>query len=94
MIFLIVIVLGVLSLRFLPVDLLPAIEYTRLSINTIYPNVGPEEIETIITDRVENAVASVPNLEEVRSSSREGRSRVTLEFAQGVNIDEAANDVR
>lgn len=94
MVFLIIIVLGVVSLRFLPIDLLPAIEYTRLSINTMYPNVGPEEIETIITDRVENAIASVPNLEEVRSSSSEGRSRVTLDFAQGVNIDEAANDVR
>lgn len=94
MIFLIVIVLGFMSLRFLPVDLLPAVEYARLSIVTQYPNVGPEEIETIITDRIENAVASVPNLEEVRSSSAEGRSRVTLEFAQGVNIDEAANDVR
>jgi HAE1 family hydrophobic/amphiphilic exporter-1 len=94
MVFLIIIVVGVMSFRFLPVDLLPAIEYTRLSINTIYPNVGPEEIETIITDLVENAIASVPNLEEVRSSSSEGRSRVTLDFAQGVNIDEAANDVR
>ncbi len=94
MVFLIVIVLGIMSFRFLPIDLLPAIEYTRLSINTIYPNVGPEEIETIITDRVENAIASVPNLEEIRSSSSEGRSRVRLEFAQGVNIDEAANDVR
>ncbi len=94
MVFLIIIVLGVMSLRYLPVDLLPAIEYARLSINTSYPNVGPEEIETIITDKIENAVASVPNLEEVRSSSREGRSWVTLEFAQGVSIDEAANDVR
>ncbi len=94
MVFLIVIVIGIMSFRFLPIDLLPAIEYTRLSISTVYPNVGPEEIETIITDRVENAVASVPNLEEIRSSSREGRSRVRLEFAQGVNIDEAANDVR
>ncbi len=94
MVFLIIIVLGVMSLRFLPIDLLPSIEYTRLSISTRYPNVGPEEIETIITDRVENAVASVPNLEEVRSSSREGRSWVSLEFAQSVNIDEAANDVR
>ncbi|HES59598.1 efflux RND transporter permease subunit [candidate division KSB1 bacterium] len=94
MVFLIVIVLGIMSFRFLPIDLLPAIEYARLSVNTVYPNVGPEEIETIITDRVENAVASVPNLEEIRSSSSEGRSRVNLEFAQGVNIDEAANDVR
>ena len=55
---------------------------------------GPEEIERIITDRVENAVAVVPNVEEIRSQSEEGRSRVTLEFAQGTNIDEAANDVR
>jgi HAE1 family hydrophobic/amphiphilic exporter-1 len=94
MVFLIIIVLGIMGFRFLAVDLLPPIEYPMLSIWTIYPNVGPEEIETIITDRVENAIASVPNIEEVRSSSEEGRSRVTLEFAQGTNIDEAANDVR
>ena len=94
MVFLIIIVLGIMGFRFLPVDLLPPIEYPMLTIVTVYPNVGPEEIETIITDRVENAVASVPNIEEIRSSSREGRSWVTLEFAQGTNIDAAANDVR
>jgi len=94
MVFLIIIVLGIMGFRFLPVDLLPEIEYPMLSIMTSYPNVGPEEIETIITDRVENAVASVPDVEEIRSSSREGRSWVTMEFAQGTNIDAAANDVR
>jgi len=94
MVFLIIIVLGIMGFRYLPVDLLPPIEYPLLSIRTNYPNVGPEEIETIITDRIENAVASVPNIEEMRSSSEEGGSRVTLEFAQGTNIDEAANDTR
>jgi HAE1 family hydrophobic/amphiphilic exporter-1 len=94
MVFLIVIVVGVMGFRFLPVDLLPQIEYPQLTIRTNYPNVGPEEIEKIITDRVENAVAGVPNVEEIRSNSEEGRSRVTLEFSQGTNIDEAANDVR
>lgn len=94
MVFLIIIVLGVMGFRFLPVDLLPQIEYPQLSIRTIYPNVGPEEIERIITDRVENAVAVVPNVEKIRSRSEEGWSRVTMEFAQGTNIDEAANDVR
>jgi len=94
MVFLITIVVGVMGFRFLPVDLLPPIEYPRLSISTSYPNVGPEEIETLITDRVENAIASVPNIEEVRSVSSEGRSRVTLEFTQGTDIDAAANDVR
>lgn len=94
MIFLVIIILGFMGFRFLPIDLLPSIEYPILSISTSYPNVGPEEIENILTDRIENAVASVPNLEEVRSSSSEGRSRVTLEFSQGTNIDAAANDVR
>jgi HAE1 family hydrophobic/amphiphilic exporter-1 len=70
MVFLIIIVLGIMGFRFLPVDLLPQIEYPRLSISTSYPNVGPEEIETIITDRIENAIASVPNIEEVRSNSQ------------------------
>lgn len=94
MVFLIIIVLGIMGFRFLPVDLLPPIEYPILSVSTSYPNVGPEEMETIITDRVENAVASVPGLTEVRSGSEEGHSWVRLEFAQGTDIDAAANDVR
>jgi HAE1 family hydrophobic/amphiphilic exporter-1 len=94
MVFLIIIVVGVMAFRFLPVDLLPQIEYPQLTVVTVYPNVGPEEIEKIITDRVENAVSGVPNIEEMRSRSQEGRSWVTMEFSQGTNIDEAANDVR
>ncbi len=94
MVFLIIITLGVMGFRFLPVDLLPPIEYPQLTISTDYDNVGPEEIENIITERIENAVAGVPGVERVRSSSNEGNSRVTLEFAQGVNIDAASNDVR
>jgi HAE1 family hydrophobic/amphiphilic exporter-1 len=44
MVFLIIIVVGIMGFRFLPVDLLPPIEFPRLSIRTSYPNVGPEEI--------------------------------------------------
>jgi len=94
MVFLIIIVLGVMSFRYLPVDLLPPIEFPQLTISTTYPNVGPEEIEQIITKPVENSIAGIPGVEKVRSSSREGRSWVTLEFAQGTNVDVAANDVR
>ncbi|HKK45288.1 MAG TPA: efflux RND transporter permease subunit [Balneolaceae bacterium] len=94
MIFLIIIVLGVISFRYLPVDLLPPIEFPQLTISTNYSNVGPEEIEQIITKPVENAIAGVPGVDRVRSSSSEGRSRVTLEFAQGTDLDVAANDVR
>ena len=92
--FLILVVLGVVSFRSLPVDLLPKVEFTQLTVRVSYPNVGPEEIEQIITDPVENAVSGLPNLERITSRSQEGSSRVRLEFSRGTNIDEAANDLR
>jgi len=94
MLFLILIVVGIVSFRSLPVDLLPKVEFTQLTVRVRYPNVGPEEIEQIITDRIENAVSGLPNLERITSRSEEGSSRVRLELARGTNIDEAANDLR
>ncbi len=94
MVFLIIVTLGVAGLRHLPIDLLPPIEFPQLTVVVRYPNVGPEEIEQIITQPVENAVAGVPGVERVRSTSREGSSFVRLDFSRGTNIDEAANDLR
>lgn len=94
MVYLIVIVLGITGFRYLPVDLLPPIEFPRLSVSVDYPNVGPEEIENIITDQLENALAGVANVEEMTSRSQQGQSQVSLSFSQNTNLDEAANDVR
>ncbi|MGM0589024.1 MAG: efflux RND transporter permease subunit [Bacteroidota bacterium] len=94
MAFLIIITLGVIGFRFLPVDLLPPIEFPQLYVSVEYPNVGPQEMETIITRPLENAVAGVPNVKQVRSSAQEGQSWVSIEFAQGTDVDVAANDVR
>lgn len=94
MIYLIVVTVGMIGFRFLPVDLLPPIEYPQLTILVTYDNVGAEEIEQIITERVENAIAGVSNLERVTSTSAEGVSRVQMLFARGTNLDEAANDIR
>ncbi|PQJ33841.1 acriflavin resistance protein [Salinibacter sp. 10B] len=94
MTFLAVIVVGAVSFYYLPVDLLPEIEYPRVTVYTNYPNVGPEEMEQIITNPVANAVSSVPNVERMTSQSEEGGSRVNLEFAQGTDLNAAANDVR
>ena len=94
MFYLIIVTFGVVGFRYLPVDLLPEIDFPRLSVSVSYGNVGPEEMESIITDPLENALASIPNLERMTSQSEEGRSRVTLEFGRGTDISEAANDVR
>jgi HAE1 family hydrophobic/amphiphilic exporter-1 len=94
MAYLIAVTIGIVGLLYLPVDLLPRIEFPRLSVIVDYANVGPEEMETIVTDPLENALSGIPNLERVISRSEEGRARVSLWFARGTNIDEAANDVR
>lgn len=94
MVFLIIITLGTIGFRYLPVDLLPPIEFPQLTVYVNYDNVGPEEMEKIVTQQVENAIATVPNIERVTSNSSEGSTRVTLNFAQGTNLDEASNDLR
>ncbi len=94
MIFLIIITLGSLGFRFLPVDLLPPIEMPELSVQVSYNNVGPEDIELLVTEPLENALAVVPDIEQMTSRSQEGRGSVSLRFAQGVDIDVISNDVR
>jgi HAE1 family hydrophobic/amphiphilic exporter-1 len=94
MVFLIVITLGMIGFRELPVDLLPPIEFPQLTVYVNYDNVGPEEMERLVTERVENALAGIPNVERISSNSSEGNSRVTLNFRQGINLDEATNDLR
>jgi len=94
MVYLMLVVVGVVALRILPVDLLPKVEFTELTVRVRYPNVGPEEIEQIITDPIENAVSGLPNLERITSQSEEGSSRIRLRFGRATDIDEAANDLR
>jgi HAE1 family hydrophobic/amphiphilic exporter-1 len=94
MFYLVVITIGVVGFRYLPVGLLPQINYPRLAVYVSYPNVGPEEIETIITDPLENAMSGISNMERMSSSSEEGRGLVSMEFARGTDISEAANEVR
>ncbi|TVQ54214.1 MAG: efflux RND transporter permease subunit [Phycisphaerales bacterium] len=91
---LIVIVLGVISLSRLPIDLLPEVEYPTLTVATSYENASPEEVEELITRRVEEAIAAVPGVEEFTSVSAEGNSNVRITFAWGTNLDVAAADIR
>jgi HAE1 family hydrophobic/amphiphilic exporter-1 len=94
MMFLIVIVMGLIGFRFLPVDLLPPIEMTELNVEVRYPNVGPEEMELLVTEPLENSLSVVSNLERISSRSSEGSAQVSLRFAHGTDLAEASNDVR
>ena len=90
----VIVLLGAISLSKLPVDLMPEFTQPTISINTNYPNVGPLEIEELITRPIEQSVSAVAGIRRVDSSSREGGSNVRLNFGWGTNLDAAADDVR
>ncbi|MCC5834693.1 MAG: efflux RND transporter permease subunit [Opitutales bacterium] len=93
MFYLIILTIGFVGMRHLPIDLLPEIEFPQVSIQTSYPNVGPEEMERLVTQPIENAVSGV-GMERITSWSGEGISWITLEFSRGTDIAEASNDIR
>ena len=94
MLVLIVLILGGVALVRLPIDLMPDITNPTFTISCIYENASPEEIETLVTRPIEQALAAVPGVEEVNSSSVEGRANVRVTFAWGTDLDAAANDIR
>jgi HAE1 family hydrophobic/amphiphilic exporter-1 len=87
-------ILGWISVSRLPVDLLPEVDFPRISIVTSYEGVGPEEIENLLTRPVEQAVSTIDGVTEITAESAEGLSRVQLQFDWGTNLDTAVNDVR
>ncbi|MDF1566261.1 MAG: efflux RND transporter permease subunit [Deltaproteobacteria bacterium] len=94
MVFVALLALGAVSFTRLQVDLLPELDFPSISVVTTYEGAGPEEIETLITRPMEQAVASIEGIDRLESFSAEGRSRVALRFVWGTNLDVALNDVR
>lgn len=94
MVTLIVIVLGAVSLSRLKIDLLPDIELPALTIRTEYEGTSPVVMERLITQIIEEIVATVPGVEDLSSRSSEGYSQVRVAFTWGTDIDTAAQDVQ
>ncbi len=94
MITLIVVLLGIFSLTRLKIDMLPNIELPTLTIRTQYQGASPEVMERLITQIIEEIVATVPGVEEMTSQSSEGNSTVRVTFGWGTDIDTAAIDVQ
>ncbi|MGD9017839.1 MAG: efflux RND transporter permease subunit [Desulfobacterales bacterium] len=94
MVTLILFILGLVSLSRLQIDMLPNIELPTLSIRTDYEGASPEVMERLVTQIIEEIVATVPGVEEITSTSSEGRSTVRVSFVWGTDIDTAAIDVQ
>ena len=93
MVVLIIITIGSVSLDRLRIDYLPTIELPTLDIRTNYEGASPEVMERLVTQILEEIVATVPGVEEMSSQSSEGRSSISVRFVWNTDIDTAALDV-
>lgn len=89
-----VILAGIIAFMRLPQELFPPISFPQVTIVANYANAAPEEIETLITKPLEEAVGSVAGLKRIESVSREGRATILVSFNWGQDIDFAALAVR
>ncbi len=89
-----VILAGIISLSTLKLDLMPSIDIPMVIVSTTYIGAGPEEIEKLITEPIEENVSTVSNVNKVSSTSSSNSSMVMVQFVDGTDIDTAATDIR
>ncbi len=87
-------VVGFAAFLFTPVRELPDVDPPIVSVSTSYAGASAEVIESRITEPIEQQLAGIQGVERINSTSRDGQSRVSVEFALDVDVDVAANDVR
>ncbi len=86
--------LGWVSLTELSVDLMPDLEFPTVTVTTLYPGAGPEEVETLITRPLEQVLSSVSGFERLTSRSLEGSSSVRVQFKWGADLDVSVDEMR
>ncbi len=94
MIFTAVIVMGIYSIIFIPIDLYPEMDPPFISVLTTYPGANSSDIESNVTRPLEDAFNTIDNLKEITSVSSDNLSVINLEFDWGADLNEASNDIR
>jgi HAE1 family hydrophobic/amphiphilic exporter-1 len=88
------IVLGLFSLRRLPLDEMPDVEFPFLMVQTVYAGAGPEAVEREVTKKIEEAINPIEGVKRIESSSVEGVSTIFVEFELKTKVMDAQADVR
>ncbi|MCK7459683.1 efflux RND transporter permease subunit [Idiomarina aminovorans] len=88
------VVFGIVAFTMLPLREYPDIDRPIVSIDTDYPGASAEVVETQVTQLVEDRISGIEGIKNISSSSRNGRSRISIEFNLSRDIDAASNDVR
>ena len=86
-------VLGIISYFKLPAELNPKVDFPRVTVRTTYAGTNPQEMETLVTKPIEDAISGVSGVQEIDSYSEQGVSTVSIQFFFGTNLDTADADV-
>jgi HAE1 family hydrophobic/amphiphilic exporter-1 len=87
-------VVGAFAFTLLGVDRFPKVDFPTVVVTTIQPGAAPEQIETEVSDKIEEAVNTISGIDELRSISSEGVSQVMISFLLDKDPDVAAQEVR
>ncbi|MDO9183822.1 MAG: efflux RND transporter permease subunit [Bacteriovorax sp.] len=90
----VILVVGWLSLKKLPVDLFPNVTFPIVTVTTVYPGAGPEEVETLVSKVYEEELSNVPGLKKLSSQNLENVSVIVAEFNLSTDIKYAEQQVR
>ena len=91
---LLIVIAGLAALFGVEIRELPNVDRPVVSVNATFPGAAPQTIDSEVTSVLEDAAARVTGVRRIRSSSEENNAGVRVEFAPGVDLDTAADDVR
>ena len=89
-----IIIAGIIAVKSLPLEAAPEVKIPIMIVTTLYPGVAPEDIERLVTNVMEKELADLKNVKELKSSSSESFSAVTIKFEADVDLDLAFQKVR
>jgi len=87
-------IMGIVSYLTIPKESFPNITVPNIFVVTLYPGVSPEDMESLVTRKLEDELGNISEIKEMTSTSTEGYSSVVLEFDTGIDIEEALQKVR
>ncbi|HPF27543.1 MAG TPA: efflux RND transporter permease subunit [Steroidobacteraceae bacterium] len=94
MLFAAVAVIGLMATRLLPLEQFPDVKFPFMGLEIPYPGSTPEEVEDLVTKPIQEALATLPGIHEIRSTSASDRAQVQILFDWGMDLDAATFEVR
>lgn len=94
MMFIAILLIGVVSLKMLPLDLMPEMEFPSVTVITVYPGASANEVEEQVTKPLETVLSGAEHLKEIKSTSKENVSFIQLSYSWGSDVTSAANNAR